>query len=55
MGTAVANRLSKTKEVDNYDLSTIKLAFFAGSIAKKEVVEFLFKIFKNANFITAYG
>ncbi|KAK0083990.1 hypothetical protein PV326_006452 [Microctonus aethiopoides] len=29
MGTAVANRLSKTKEVENYDLSSIKLASFA--------------------------
>ncbi|KAK0077218.1 hypothetical protein PV325_004262 [Microctonus aethiopoides] len=55
MGTAVANRLSKTKEVENYDLSSIKLASFAGSIAKKEVVEFLFKIFKNSYFFTAYG
>ncbi|XP_044014572.1 4-coumarate-CoA ligase 1-like isoform X2 [Aphidius gifuensis] len=55
IGTGVANRLYKTKQVLDFDFSSIKRIYLAGAIAKREIEEFLVEICPNALVIHCYG
>lgn len=55
MGTGIANRLYKTNEALNYDFSSVKRLYLAGAIAKREIEEFLIKIFPKALVLHCYG
>lgn len=55
IGTGVANRLYKTKQVLDFDFSSIKRIYLAGAIAKREIEEFLIEICPNALVIHCYG
>lgn len=55
IGTGLANRLYKTKAVTNYNLSSVEKLMISGAVMKKEVEDFIRKLFSNAFLIAIYG
>ncbi|XP_074105962.1 uncharacterized protein LOC141531830 [Cotesia typhae] len=55
LGTPILNRLTKVKDIEKYDLSSVKQISYGGAAANGQIIKKLPSFFKNADISAHYG
>ncbi|CAG5079002.1 Similar to Luciferin 4-monooxygenase (Photuris pensylvanica) [Cotesia congregata] len=55
LGTPILNRFTKIKDIEKFDLSSVKLLSYGGAAANGQIIKMLPSLFKNADISSRYG